>query len=105
MFFIAYFNVPKVSVIVPKSWILDIDSHWEKFVNKSINRNQKFLCFYSTESGAIDADGKPNVEFAPDFTLPQNPTFPTKGCYTVNLNFYKGWYPFFSPLHRNLFVL
>lgn len=91
MFFIAFFIVPKVSVIIPKSWVHEIDQNWEKFVNNSINRNQQFLCYFSKQPNAVDASGAPNIDFAPDFTLALNGTFPADGCYTANLYYYKGW--------------
>lgn len=53
MYFIAFFIGPQISVIIPKSWILDIDENWEKFVNHSLNRNQKFVCFFSKQANAM----------------------------------------------------
>lgn len=93
MFFIAYFIDAKVHVIVPKTWVFEIDKHWEKFVNRSINRNQKFLCFYSEESDAtIYREGlgyEPNGNFIADFSLPKIKDFPRKGLYEANLFHFK----------------
>lgn len=94
MYFIAYFDVPKLHVIIPKTWIMEVDKHWEKFVNNSINRNQKHLCFYSERPGAMidreDDEKEPDTNYVPDFTLDRCNIFPTEGCYTANLVTYKG---------------
>lgn len=94
MYFIAYFVAPKLHVIVPKAWVFEIDKHWEKFVNKSINRNQKHLCFYSERPGAMidreDQVKEPVVSFNPDFNLAEENIFPAEGCYVANLICYKG---------------
>lgn len=94
MYFIVYFVKPKLHTIVPKTWIQEVDIHWEKFVNNSLNRNQKHLCFYSEEPGAMidrnDQVKEPNAYFIPDFNLPQNNEFPAEGCYVENLICFKG---------------
>lgn len=89
MYFIAHFAVPKMHVIVPKTWVMGIENHWEKFINNSINKNQKFLCFYSERPEAMN-QGKPNAGFVPDFNLGLNHVFPADGCYIANLVLYKG---------------
>lgn len=94
MYFIAYLVASKLHVIVPKTWIFEIDKHWEKFVNKSINRNQKHLCFYSERAGAMIDRGddikEPNTSFKPDFSFQQENEFPDEGCYIAKLIYYKG---------------
>lgn len=90
MYFVAHFLKSGKHVVVPKTWIHDIDVHWEKFVNNSLNRNQRFLCFYTESDEAYGEDGKPNGDFVPDFGLDVDPDFPKNGCYTVKLTYYKG---------------
>lgn len=94
MYFIAYFDTPKLYAIIPKTWVKDIDKHWEKFVNNSINRNQKHLCFYSELPGAMidreDGEKEPNANCVPKFTFGQSNIFPAEGCYAAYLNKYKG---------------
>lgn len=90
MYFVVQFLDPKMCSIVPKTWIKDIDAHWEKFVNRSINRNQKFLCFYSEKPEALDDDMRPNGKFAPNFNAGLSENFPDEGCYYANLIWYKG---------------
>lgn len=90
MFFVAHFLNNGKHIVVPKSWILSIDEHWEKFINNSINRNQKFLCFYTENNEAQDEQGRPNCTFVPNFELEVDPVFPMEGCYTVKLIRYKG---------------
>lgn len=76
--------------VVPKTWIFSIDDHWEKFVNKSLNRNQRFLCFYNGFAQADDDEGRPNVDYVPDFSIPVGRCFPDTGCYYASLVYYKG---------------
>lgn len=56
------------NVVVPSTWIRDIDKHFEKFVNNSLNCSQKFVCYYTTNDSVFD-DGRPKHEFQPDFTV------------------------------------
>lgn len=90
MYFVVQFINSKMNLIIPKSWIKDIDCHWEKFVNRSINRNQKFLGFYSEKPEALDGDKRPNGNFVPDFESGLAATFPGEGCYHAKLLWYKG---------------
>lgn len=90
MFFVVYILNANTHVIIPKRWIYDIDRHWEKFINFSLNRNQTFLVFYSENTDAMDKQGRPNVDFAPDFNLGTNVAFPENGCYLAKLCRFKG---------------
>lgn len=90
MYFVVHLLKSGKHIVVPKTWIQSIDEHWEKFVNKSINRNQKFLCFYSERGEAMNEEGKPNSEFVPNFSLCIDPDFPNDGCYMAKLILYKG---------------
>lgn len=94
MFFEVFLTKPKKFVVVPSSWILGIDAQWEKFVNQSLNRNQKFLVFYSTRPEAIDADQRPNEDFVPDFDLRTDIDYPNEGCYVAKLVTFKSMYQF-----------
>lgn len=89
MYFIVYFLAPKIHVIIPQTWIHGIKDHWEKFVNNSINKNQKFVCYYSQCTEAMN-EGRPNADFVPDFSLRLDPNFPADGCYVAKLLLYKG---------------
>lgn len=91
MYFVVQFLNPKMNLIVPKEWVKDIDEHWEKFVNRSINRNQVFLCFYSENPEAMDDHMCPNRNFPPNFAAGMG-DFPNDGCYQAHLLWFKGWY-------------
>lgn len=84
MYFVVQFTNPKICSIIPKAWVQDIDEHWEKFVNRSINRNQKFLCFYSEKLE------RPDGKFVPNFNAELSENFPDEGCYFANLLWFKG---------------
>lgn len=89
MYFVVYLLNPSVHVVIPKTWIQGIDSHWEKFINNSLNRNQTFLCFYSEERNSKDEQGYPDVNFAANFDIGMG-IFPNEGCYFGRLIAYKG---------------
>lgn len=90
MFFICFLKTPKRHVVVPITWIENIDMHWEKFINESINRNQKFKVFYSQEPNAVDDFNRPDPSFEPNYQLQMDPEFPETACYTANLVGYRG---------------
>lgn len=64
MFFAVYLVRFKRYIVVPKNWIHDLS--FEKHVNYSINRNQKYHVFYTASADAF-INGVPNGNFAPDF--------------------------------------
>lgn len=73
-------------VVIPKTWVQGIDNHWEKFVNKSLNRNQIFRCFYggglNIGINAWDVEGRPNINYTPNFEL-------STECHPGKLVFFK----------------
>lgn len=69
MYYVAFFTELNKNLIVPKQWIKDIKMHKEKFYNNSLNRSQKFTCFYTNNAAAFDDDGIPNGDFVPNFGL------------------------------------
>lgn len=66
MYFVVYLKPLKKNVVLPATWIHDIGNHFEKFMNRSINTSQWFLCYYTTKNDAFD-NGCPKKDFAPDF--------------------------------------
>lgn len=79
MYFVAYLLDSKKHVVIPKTWVFDIKNHWEKFINHSINRNQKFLVFYSET--CVNQEGQPDYDFEPDFN---------ENCHLAKLIYFKG---------------
>lgn len=57
-------------------WIKDVDKHFEKFVNNSLNSLQSFLCFCTTEPEAYIEDC-PDENFVAEFK--------SKSCFTGKL--------------------
>lgn len=68
MFFVIYLPPLKKNVIVPTEWIFDVGNHLEKFINKGLNTNQWFLCYYTTKTAAF-IDDQPDKNYDPDFSL------------------------------------
>ena len=58
----------KEYVTAPVDWIHDIDKHHGKFIINSINRSQKFKCFYPDNSSSAFIDDQPDESYKPDFT-------------------------------------
>lgn len=88
MFFVVYLRALKKNVILPAEWILDIENHLEKFINNSINRSQKFLCYYTSNDAAF-LNGCPDADFKPNFSLAmitENSIGAFDGCFIGKLN-------------------
>lgn len=66
VYYVVFLLEQRKHVVVPATWIRDVQKHYEKFVNNSINRSQKFLCFYTTSEEA-HIDGRPDENFVADF--------------------------------------
>lgn len=91
MYFVVYIIKLNKHVVVPATWIKGIAKQFEKFVNSSLNRSQKFLCYYTTNEAAF-IDGCPDKNFNVDFSsmineINQDGTF--DGCFIVKLKQYK----------------
>lgn len=93
MYFVVYLSTLKRNVILPAEWIQNVEDHFEKFMNCSINSTQRFLCYYTTKDEAF-IDGKPNKDYMPDFDLAilqevnSNESF--EGCFHGKLKKFKG---------------
>lgn len=89
MYFVVFIHASKQYHIIPSTWIQEIDANWQKFVNNGLNSNQKYTFFYSECQGALNGDGEPNMDYAPNFTN-ENRVFPEEGCYYGNILKYFG---------------
>lgn len=93
MYFVVYLKTLGKNVVLPAKWIHNIDEYVEKFINNSLNSNQWFLCYYTT-NGAAYIDGCPNIDFEPDFQLEiiceVNAQISFDGCFMGKLKKYKG---------------
>lgn len=92
MYFVVYLKALQKNVVIPATWIHEIDSHIEKFINNSINKNQSFLCYYTNNEAAY-IDGCPKPYFLPNFCLPMvqqpNPDGSFDGCFVGKLKKFK----------------
>lgn len=78
-------------IVVPKNWIYEIDDNWEKFMNNGLNTTQTFLCYWSSQDGALGEDGVPNHKHKPNFDVNIENNFPCiEGCFHIKLLKYKG---------------
>lgn len=82
VYLVVFLLEAQKNVIVPKSWIHDIGRHFEKLVNNSLNRSQPFLCFYPEASSHAFINGRPDENFATDFS--------STNCFMAKLKRYRG---------------
>lgn len=66
MFFVMYLPTLKENVIIPVEWINDVGQHLEKFINNGLNKNQRYLLYYTTKEAAFIGD-RPDKNYSPDF--------------------------------------
>lgn len=60
-YFVVYAIRGKKHVVIPENWVFEHEIMIEKFVNYSINRNQKHLCYWSNKKNEKDEPhGEPN---------------------------------------------
>lgn len=84
MYFVVFILQIKEYRVVPYSWILDVHSHMEKFINNGLNSNRRFYTFWTTEPAAFDCNGMPQLKYRPDFNAGFN-LFPTEGWYECKI--------------------
>lgn len=77
-------------VVLPQNWIKDINEHLEKFLNRSLNKNQVFTCYWTDAAESIDRNGALKLDFEPDFRASFGNVFPSEGCYLCKLVRAKG---------------
>lgn len=81
MYFVIILIEPKQNVVVPAYWVQSRGRHWEKFINRGLNKTQEHRIFYSENPLALDDFGRPKNDYEPNFALDAD-SFPNKGCYT-----------------------
>lgn len=86
MFFVAFFLQAKVHRVIPH-WIRGIN--YEDMINNGINRNLKFLAFYSDNQNVFDEHGVPLRSHVPDPNA-QGVVFPNDGWYLCQVRKFKG---------------
>lgn len=69
-FFVVYLKELRKNVILPSTWIKEVDQHFEKFMNNSINGNQLFACYFTNNPAAFNNNGSPKHDFSTKFDLP-----------------------------------
>lgn len=86
MFFVVFSTQINDHFIVPAAWIKDLK--FKNHVNRSLNKNQLYRCYYST-NGLLN--GMPNGNIEPKFETEIAREFPcTEGCYTCYLVYFSG---------------
>lgn len=100
MYFIVYIIKAQKYVVIPERWILNVEDHFEKFLNYGVNSNQKFVCFWSNSPAARDENGIIDLDSPADFFASRNSIFPADGCYDCQIRKAKGN---FSSIYSQIF--
>lgn len=92
MYFVVFIENLKRNVVLPASWVKDVASHFEKFMNKSINCSQKQLCYYTSNPDAFGENDCPKSDWEPRFDtmvaeVKDDDSF--DGCFTCLLKQFK----------------
>lgn len=90
MYYIIYLLDTQRFEVVPENWIRDIETHYEKFLNNGLNKNQVHVCFWTNSTAVRDPNGVIRLDFAPDFNARLGSTFPADGCYLCKIIKAKG---------------
>ncbi|XP_055308607.1 uncharacterized protein LOC129572629 [Sitodiplosis mosellana] len=80
MYFIVFIIQTKEHVIVPHSWIKEINAHAENFINYGIHSNRKFMVFWTDKQEAF-RDGHPLSSYEPNVLASTSSVFPNEGWY------------------------
>lgn len=89
MYFVVYLVKLNTTVILPSNWIQNIDDHIEKFINRSLNTAQSFLCFYTNDKNAFEDNGTPKSNYPTDFSLQSRNDLDGPGCFIAKLKHFK----------------
>lgn len=81
MFFVVFVECINKPFVIPTKWIRDPEITIEKFINYSINRNQKHFIYYNSSEEAVE-----NLDnFCPNFGLPIANELRNECCYIAKL--------------------
>lgn len=89
MFVVVFLTKVKKRIVIPEQWIFDLNQ--QSLKNYGVNSNRNVLIFWS--NSAKDADNRPDVSYAPNFTAPFSNAYPPlhdQACYLARLYFYRG---------------
>lgn len=78
---------PEIHIVIPVTWVYNYEGMIEKFIRKSINRNQKCLVFFSKKN----FDGIPDGSIDGNFSAPISLVFPIAGeeaCFISKITHY-----------------
>lgn len=86
MYYVVYLLDADEHIVTPCTWIRDAKKMLKKFVNYGLNSNQTHLCFWSEHADAKTQDGRPNVDYQPNFDLQLRNEFPCdEGVYRCHV--------------------
>lgn len=89
MYFVVFIVGAKTNVVVPHSWIKEIDSHLEHLINNGLNSNVKFDIFWSNNPQAFNNDGIPLGSYQPIAFNTCASQFPNEGWYKGQIKRFK----------------
>lgn len=91
MYFVVYLLNDRINIVVPQTWICDYQPQMEKFINRGLNSNQTFLCFWSQDPLAFESNGQPKPEFVPN-VFTHAVKFPEGGWHLCKIKRFHGMF-------------
>lgn len=92
MYFVTYFVDVNEYVVIPKIWIENSEINFERFVKNGLSK-RKYLCYWSINPEAGDANGKPEIWSMPNFDVGLKYVYPcTEGCFVGRFEYFHGRY-------------
>lgn len=70
MYFVVFFLQKKEHCVIPYNWVRGIN--YEVIINNGVNRNIKFLAFWTDDVNAFDTDGLPRNNYVPNARGPNS---------------------------------
>lgn len=88
MYFVVFIIQTRRHVIVPHSWIKEINFHAENIINNGINHNRKFMVFWTDNPEAFIGQ-RPLRNYAPNVFASTTSIFPDEGWYSCYIKRFK----------------
>lgn len=81
MYYLVYINQIRQLRVVPHSWIRELNTHLEVFINDGVDSNRKFRVFWTNNPEAFDNTGTPRFGYRPNINAGFSSIFPNDGYY------------------------
>lgn len=90
MFYVCFIVSAKRNCIFPANWLKGHRKHLQNYINRSLNKNQTLIGYYSNDKLCQIESGISQLQFPPNYRLSMEVDFPADGCYFVEPKRYFG---------------